>query len=84
MARLDPDRVSRAWLALLTVYMVFQGPLMNQKLAMACGSAMEAIKGLRQNRAELNDLRLEIQARQEEFRRDPIPEVFASVEPHQH
>jgi hypothetical protein len=68
----EPDRIARAWLSLITVFLVFQTPLMSHKLAMACGSALEALKGARQSRIEIQGLRDQLRANQSDQQRDPI------------
>jgi hypothetical protein len=67
----EPDRIARVWLALITVFLVFQAPPMNQ-LAMACGSALEALKGAWKGRAEVRFLRDQPRANESDQQRDPI------------
>lgn len=76
----DGDRVSRLWLAILTLFMVFQVPLMNHKLAMACNSALEALKGSRQTRLEVEAIRAQLRTDEKDLKRDPIT-IDTTLEP---
>lgn len=54
------DRFARLWLAVLTLFVVLQAPLMGHKLAMACAAARDALLGARLNTIEVNTLRRQV------------------------
>ena len=68
----ETDRLARIWLGLITIFLIFQTPLMNHKLAMACGSALEALHGARQSRIEIQGIRDQLRSNEKELKRDPI------------
>lgn len=62
-----PDRLFRIWLAVLTVFVVFQVPLMTEKLTMACRVAAEALSAAQQQDRELDALRNQLRNRTNPF-----------------
>ena len=61
------DRLFRIWLAVLTVFVVFQVPLVTEKLTMACRVAAQALDAAQQNRREMDALRNQLRNRSNPF-----------------
>jgi hypothetical protein len=76
----SPDRLCRVWLAVLSVFVLLQTPLMTHKLAMACAAAADALVGARESRREIQTLREQMRAGQQDQQRDPIV-LQTSLEP---
>lgn len=68
----EPDRLARIWLGLISIFLIFQTPLMNHKLAMACGSALEALRGARQSRLEIQSIRDQLRSNEKDLKKDPL------------
>ena len=62
-----PDRFFRIWLAVLTVFVVFQVPLVTEKLTMACRVAAEALSAAQQQDRELDALRNQLRNKTNTF-----------------